>query len=339
MNKNYQRKYIFLLIAILAVLIQACGGSAATEAPAAEEPTKLVVQLLPFMSYSPLFFAEEEGYFAEQNLEIEFQNILGPEVFAGLIQGQLDVAATLVGVPMFVAAAENVKFVAGKGYESPTGCPVNGLLARKDLVDSGELDSVAQLAGRKIEMDILSVQGYFMDILLASEGLSIDDMEVVELPSPPSLIEAFATGALDLSNISEPWLTRINLAGNTVTWHDYKNEIPDFQFAVLLFGPSLLEDNPDAGRRFITAYLKAVQQYNEGKTERNMELMIEFTGLDEELLEQICWPTFRDDGSINVQSLLDFQDWAFEKDFISSILTAEEFWDPSYVEFANEALK
>lgn len=338
MNRRYPRTYGFLLIAILGVLIQACGGSA-TQEPEPAEPTTLVVQLLPFMSYSPLFFAEEEGYFAEQNLIIEFQNIQGPEVFAGIIQGELDVVATLVGVPMFGAAAENVKFVAGKGYETSTGCTVNGLLARKDLVDGGELDSVAQLAGRKVDMDILSVQGYYMDILLAAEGLSIDDIEVVDFPSPPSLIEGFATGALDLSNISEPWLTRINLAGNTVTWRNYKNEIPDFQFAVLLFGPSLLEDNPDAGRRFITAYLKAVNQYNEGKTERNMQLMMEFTGLDEELLEQICWPTFRDDGSINVQSLLDFQDWALERGFVSSVLTEEEFWDPSFIDFANEALK
>ena len=84
--------------------------------------------------------------------------------------------------------------------------------------------------------------------------------------------------------------------------------------------------------------LKAVRQFNEGKTERNLELLAEFTGLDRELLEQACWPSLRDDGQINVQSILDFQAWAVEKGYLDSPVTEEQFWDPSFVEYASEVL-
>ncbi len=84
----------------------------------------------------------------------------------------------------------------------------------------------------------------------------------------------------------------------------------------------------------MVAYLKGVRQYNEGKTERNKELMVAFTGLEPELIEQLCWPTFRNDLLINTQSVLDFQDWAIEKGLLDTKVTVEQFWDPSFAEYA-----
>ena len=342
MYKHYLHKYritLLLLLLIVSMLIQACAGSATEVADTAEpeEPIKLNVALLPFMSHAPLFFAQAQGYYAEQGLEVEFQDIRGPEASVALGLGDLDVVASILGVSMFALMEndENVKIVAGKGYVAPTGCTVNGLIARKDLVDGGELDSVAQLEGRTIAMDPTNLEGYYMEQLLATAGLTLEDIEFADLPSPPSEMEALGSGAIDLSASSEPWITRTNMAGNTVTWNDYSEQIPGFQFAVLLFGPNLLNDNPDAGRRFMTAYVKAIQQYNLGKTERNMELMVEFSGLEQDLLEQICWPTFRDDGSINLESVLDFQDWIFDQGLVETVLSGDRIWDASFVEAAN----
>lgn len=89
----------------------------------------------------------------------------------------------------------------------------------------------------------------------------------------------------------------------------------------------------------MVAYLKAVRQYNQGKTERNLEILAEFTGLDRELLKRTCWLPIRNDGRINVESVLDFQDWAAGKGFLDSKVTEEKFWDPSFVQYANQVLK
>ena len=86
------------------------------------------------------------------------------------------------------------------------------------------------------------------------------------------------------------------------------------------------------------AYRKAVQQYNEGQAERNLGILKEYTGLDEELLKQACWPSFREQGRINVQEVLKFQTWAVEKGYLDNLATEEQFWDPSFVEYANQVL-
>jgi NitT/TauT family transport system substrate-binding protein len=311
---------------------------AETEAPAAEplETIKLKVQLVPYFSYAPLYIAQEEGYFAEQGLEVEFIKMQGSAVFVSLLQGDLDIAATfLSGTTLSaVGRGETVRIVADKGYVDPSSCTVNALLARKDLVDSGALADPSKLKGLKIKYDMDSIQAFAMDKLLQSGGLSTEDVEQVDFDSSAVVVEAFANGMVDLAVESEPWITRNVNTGNAVVWKDFKDLIPDSQFSHIIYGVNLLEKNPEGGKRFMVAYLKGVRQYNEGKTERNKELMIAFTGLEPELVEQLCWPTFRNDLLINTQSVLDFQDWAIEKGLLDTKVTVEQFWDPSFAEYA-----
>ena len=88
----------------------------------------------------------------------------------------------------------------------------------------------------------------------------------------------------------------------------------------------------------MVAYLKAVRQYNEGLTELNLELMAEFTGLDQELLQGICSPPIRDNGQIGADTVLDYQEWAVRQRYVDRVIEEREFWDPSFVEHASEVL-
>ena len=210
-------------------------------------------------------------------------------------------------------------------------------MARRALVEAGELDSPGQLRGRRIVTDPTNFEGFYVEKLLNTAGLTLDDIEMVDVPTP-ARAEALEKGTIDLATASEPWVTRILQAEHAVIWMPIQQVMPDLQLAFIAYGPTLLDENPDAGRRFMVAYLKAVQQYNKGKTERNLEILAEHTGLDQELLKEACWPSFRDDGKINVQSVLDFQAWAVEKGLLDSPATEEQFWDPSFVEYANQVL-
>lgn len=340
MKRHDMHSYRYILLIFLAVLMQACGGGT-TEVQTPDEMVKLTVVILPFISNAPLYIAEEEGYFTEQGLEVEFKEIHGVDAAVALSTGDVDVVAASVNVSVIalMGSEEDVKMVADKSYVSPSGCAVSALIARQELVDNGELGSVAQLEGRRIALDPASIEGYYLDQLLATAGLTLDDIEIAKLPSPPAELEAIGNGAIDLIASYEPWITRTNSAGHSVTWKSYQELMPDFQWAVILYGPNLLSDSPDVGQRFMTAYLKAVQQLNEGKTERNMELMMAFTSLDEDLLELVCWPSFRDDGAINVESVVAFQEWAVDQGLLDGILSAEDFWDASFVEYASGALE
>lgn len=143
---------------------------------------------------------------------------------------------------------------------------------------------------------------------------------------------------MNVIHISEPWITRIVNGGHAEVWVESRELYPDFQLSVVLFGPNLLDENPELGERFMVAYLQAVRQYNEGKTERNIEILAEYSGIDADLLETMCWTPIRDDALINVQSILDMQAWVLEQDLLDEVLAEEDFWDSSFIEAANEML-
>ncbi|TAK11799.1 MAG: hypothetical protein EPO32_11055 [Anaerolineae bacterium] len=109
-------------------------------------------------------------------------------------------------------------------------------------------------------------------------------------------------------------------------------------YAVVVYGQQLIEENPDLGNRFMVAYLKGVRQYLEGPTERNLEIISAATGVDAETLAGICWPYMRPDGVINYAGSLDWQNWELANDRLEAIVPEEVYWNRSFVDAANEVL-
>lgn len=338
MNTYFQRCAKFVICALILTLLMP--GTYVEAESSQTKPVKLKVVLLPYLSFAPFFIAEEEGFFAEQGIEVEFVKMRGSsQSVPALLQGDLDVATSQIefGILNAMAREGNLKIVADKGYLASAECPAYALLARRALVEAGELDTPAQLRGKRLAVEILTSEGYYVEKILREADLTFDDVKTKDIP-PPVLSEALETGAIDLVNIGEPWITRLLRTGNALIWKPVKEVLPDFQWAVILYGPTLLNRNPGAGRRFMVAYLKAIRQYNQGKRARNVEILAKYTKLDRELLQEACWPTIRNDGHINVQSVLNFQNWGIEKGLLDSKVTEEQFWDNRFIEYANQLL-
>ena len=335
-NERIRRTLYVLLAVNLALLTYACASP--TVVPDEQEPVHLKVTSQPYLSFAPYYIAQAEGYFAEEGLEVEFVELTGEEATPLLIQGELDVT---VGFGVYylnaMARGAEVKVVADKGHIGTTGCSSGALVVRRELFETGELDSVAEMEGRTVPLRSASMEEYYLEKLLDTAGLTVDDLVLTFMPQPAEL-EAMAQGTIDLSMASEPWATRHVRTGNAVLWMPYNELVPGEQHVTVVYGPSLLHTNPDAGRRFMVAYLRGVRQYSEGKTERNLEIMAEFSGLDEEFLQAACWYDFYDDGHVNVKSLLDFQQWAVEKGYLDSVVPPDQFYDPSFIDYASQVL-
>jgi hypothetical protein len=82
----------------------------------------------------------------------------------------------------------------------------------------------------------------------------------------------------------------------------------------------------------------ASRQYAEGKTERNLAIVEEATGLTRAQIEGACWPVFEPDGRVASDGFLDFQPWAFSRGFIERVLTEDEMVDHRFNEYANRVL-
>lgn len=106
------------------------------------EPVKLKIVVLPYLSFAPLFIAQEAGYFAEQGLDVEFVKVSeGSDAFSLLIQGKLDVATGTVGINILnsIIRGGTVRIVADKGHIDPAGCPVNGILIRREILEGQKI--------------------------------------------------------------------------------------------------------------------------------------------------------------------------------------------------------
>jgi NitT/TauT family transport system substrate-binding protein len=305
------------------------------------KPIKLKVVVLPYLAYAPFFIAQEEGFYTEQGLEVEIIRMdKAGEFTAAIAQGQIDVVADIISVGSLNAIAQGskIKYVADKGYFDPNGCDYTGWAVRKDLLESGVLDDLKNVAGMKVASSSATTIEFFFDTLVKDVGLSSKDVELINLP-PADRLSALETGAIDIASVAEPWIARIKNTGIAEMWHPIQKDFPNFAFSVMMYGPNLLEKNPEAGKRFMVAYLKAVQVYNEGKTDRNVEIISKYTELKPEEVKQVCWQPIKSDGMVNIQSVLDFQDWAIAKGYQMSAVTEEQLWDPSFIEYAVEQLK
>jgi NitT/TauT family transport system substrate-binding protein len=313
----------------------------ATDIPQTATVPETVTLKLGYMSYisnTVFMIAEEEGYFAEQGLDVELLPIKsGNELIPLLLAGELDVSAPSLNAAFFNAVTREgqVKIIMPLTDFQIKDCPTIAYMARKADVDAGRyLDKQEwKNANLVISMQALtSVPGYVLGMTLAPSGLSVDDMLIANVDAPAHE-EALRNGQVDIVYAIEPAITRMTAKGDIVVLDSAEQYAPGLASSVIVVGPKVFND-PEVGNRFAIAYLKAVRQYLQGPTPRNVELAAELTSLAPELVERICWSDSSPDGILNLQSVMDYQNWLMERGLLDALVAPEDFYEPAFAEYA-----
>jgi NitT/TauT family transport system substrate-binding protein len=140
--------------------------------------------------------------------------------------------------------------------------------------------------------------------------------------------EAFARDLIDVAYANEPWVTRILDAGSAEIFLPGAAIVPDFQYAYLLFGARLLGPDREVGRRFLRAYVRAVDRYSdEGKSPRLVEALAARTHLDRDLLRRACWPPTTRGGHVDRASLERYQTWALKEGLLDARVDLDRLID------------
>lgn len=317
--------------------------SAAEESPTQPPPTlervSLKVGVLPFLSHAPLYIAQQEGFFEALGLDVELVPFRLPtDLIPLLLTGDLDAGVVSVtpSVLNAISGGGQIKYVANKGYYNPDlECVFSGWTARTELLENGGLDDMANMEGLIIGTAPGGLLEYALDRLLALGELTQEDIEFVSIRSQAALLEALGNGAVDIASQGEPWILRSRNAGYADVLISNSMLMPNYDLGLIAYGPNLL-GNTEVGQRFMLAYLNAVEFYSEGKTDRNSELVAEYSGLTLEEVKQACWQPIKADGQINVDAIMDFQEWALAKGYIDSVVDPEQFWDSQFIDYAND---
>lgn len=321
-----KRRIAALLLAVAAI---ACRRAAPPE-PA--HLTRLRVSIQPYLSYLPVVIAQEEGFYRAQGLDVEFAQLDATDVLVSLLGERLDVGILRPTPAIFNAILRGgrVQIVADKGRATPGHCASVAFLARRQLFESGRLDDPRALAGLRVALVPDSIDSYLGRLLLARAGLTLADIERPQVPLQ-ARGEALERDLVDILLANEPQATTLVERDLARLWVPVQDLVPNFQLAVLLYGPRLLDREPDLGRRYMAAYLEGVRQYLEGPTERNLEIAAKFTGLEPDFLRRPCWAAISADGEVDVPSLVDLQNWYVEDHQLEAAVSPDRFWNPSFL--------
>lgn len=231
----------------------------------AAEPVTLRVGISGASSDVGFFIADKMGYFKQEGLAVEFIPFdSAAKMVAPLGSGQLDIGggSSSAGLYNAVARGIDIKIVADKG-STPPGYGFQPLLVRKDLVDSGRYKSLKDLKGMTIAGSAPgSGSTSTMNEVLKRAGLKSTDVKRVFMGFPQHVL-ALQNKAVDASLTTEPSATRAVQSGAAVRIMGDDEIYPNHQLAVVLYAGDFIKSNPDAARRFMRAYLRAVRDYND----------------------------------------------------------------------------
>ncbi len=324
-------------------LLAGAALTACTSAPDDQRPTRDHVRaiVLPYLTMAPLHIAAAEGYFEKQNLDVEFITLgRNQDIMAALAHGDVDVAAGMLTVNELSLAATGarVRMVAALGELRPDECAFTAFVARREHVASGALDDPARLRNLRVDADLLIPFGYWIDEWLRPHGLTVDDLDIVNLPSPAA-VEALANGAIDVTIESEPFLTVYRGMPEAAVLTSVGELTPGYVLSMVMFGPTLIDGRPGVGERFLTALLEAIAQYRLGKTARNVEIVQRFTRLSPAQVSSACWAYMREDARLDPAVFRDYQAWSVAHGLVDRVLADDELFDQRFIDRANEAFR
>jgi NitT/TauT family transport system substrate-binding protein len=209
------------------------------------------------------FIALDQGYFAEQGLDIELVRFdSAANMIAPLGAGQIEAGSGAIGAGLWNAVNRgvNVKVVSDGGHVE-RGYPQQELIVRKSLMDSGKVKTVADLKGLNLGTSVrgTSVE-YAIVKMLEKGGLTMKDVNPIEMP-PTEFAVAMSNGKVDAAAAIQPSVTQLLTQGlGAHLMYDWE-AVPDNQSLALLYSPQMAES--DMALPFMIAYLQGLRVYDD----------------------------------------------------------------------------
>ncbi|QDR79210.1 ABC transporter substrate-binding protein [Sporomusa termitida] len=258
-----------LMVFVIGIFAAGCGGNDTKTAEVAkntEKPKEIHVayqnsSIIILLAKAKGFYEEE---FAKDGVDVKYDLYLsGPPMIEAFAGGRADFAHTGDMPPVSArAAGVDIKVISRAGY-TPGG---NALLTRPD----SPVKSVTDLKGKKIAVQVGSSAHHFLILLLQKNGLSANDVNIVNLPASDHQA-ALETQNVDAIATWEPWSSVLENAkagkiledsssgvkryiGVFLARNDFAKQYPDYTVRILKANEkaaAFMKSNPDEALELI----------------------------------------------------------------------------------------
>ncbi|MQY44256.1 ABC transporter ATP-binding protein [Epibacterium sp. SM1969] len=231
------------LTAVLALTV-------ASPAVAADKMTLLLDWFLN-PDHGPIIIAQENGYFADQNLEVEIIPPADPADPPKLAAaGKADLAISYQP-QLHLQVAEGLPL---KRVGTLVATPLNCLLVLED----GPIKEIADLEGKKIGFSVAGVEEALLGTVLGTHGVDYESIELVNVnwSLSPSLMSGQVDAVIGAYRNFE--LNQMEIEGVEGRCFYIEEEgIPSYDELIYVANPELMDE--DKLRRFMAATEKATQ--------------------------------------------------------------------------------
>jgi NitT/TauT family transport system substrate-binding protein len=325
------RPVAFLLLAALA-----CSREQVTTPAGAAKPlTKVRANLNPTITYAPFMIAKDEGFFAEEGLDVELVRVDANSSLMAVTTGGLDVMSGPIRSGLFNVMLRDprVRVVADRGRLMPRSeCVVEAFAAPVAIAERIK-SKHGDVRGEKFALIRGGFTEYMIDAFLTQRKLTRKDISFVQIP-PGDSAESAKRQIDAVRYVQEPNLSNGIAKGLYEIVAPAESVVARQQHGLVLYGKRFLRDEPELGHRFMRAYLRGVRRYSEGKTKRNVAIIAAYTKLPEEIIRRSCWLPFAEDGSVDMPSTNALLDWSLAQGYLDAKVPVEKWWDPRFVDAA-----
>jgi NitT/TauT family transport system substrate-binding protein len=212
--------------------------------------------------YLPLTLTERLGFFKEQGLNVTITDFGGgAKALQSLIGGSADVVT---------GAYEHTIRMQAKGQEIAAVLELGRfpgivLAVRKDK--AAQVKSFKDLKGFKIGVTAPgSSTNFFVNALIAREGLKSDDVAIIGVGTGLSAIAAMKKGELDAMSNLDPVMTKLEQDGDVVVLADSRTEEGNQKLfggnnpaAVVYLKQDFIKKNPVTTQHLVDAFYKTTK--------------------------------------------------------------------------------
>ncbi|MEZ4570815.1 MAG: ABC transporter substrate-binding protein [Thermomicrobiales bacterium] len=315
---------LILLVILVLPMLAACGGddddddvdddATATELALEQLPlTRVQIGFVPVLIYGPVMLAHDKDYFAAQGLDSELQPLAGGADMVTLTaSGEFDFGIGGAGPAFFNAINRGVELtvIAPLHFErSPQATP---LMVSKERYDSGELDTIEELEGKKVSVNARGATEYWLDQALRTGGLTIEDIDLQELGFG-DVAAALSSGAIDAAMLGEPLATQAENEGIAVRLaNDF---VSDFQPTFVYVNPAFAEENPELVTGFVTGFLQGCRDLmaDDWDNQDNLAFLNRHTQVPVDLIKESSRTYCEPNGEIDASDLETLQEFFAER--------------------------
>ncbi|MEO3999354.1 ABC transporter substrate-binding protein [Mesorhizobium sp. CAU 1732] len=263
------------------------GAAAAADVAPLDPPQTVKIAYVPIMKFATAYVADGQGIFEKYGLNVEFERVKsGTEAIAFLDQGTVDVGGISIVASLWSAwdRGLDIRIIAPGALDPMEDGPTK-LLVRKDLSESGEVKTIADLKGKRIGAAGGPGSGgeYFVSKALELADLTIRDVELINIGNAdmPASIEAKAVDAVLLSS---PFSDQILDSGNGVMLA--QDITPGLMTVAFVGSGKFVNERPEVAERFVLALAEAARmmQGADYLSQENLDAFMKHTASTEEAL-------------------------------------------------------